>query len=171
MPYDIKAPHINTKLTPRKIISEDFQSVGDIPIMGGWGYSLDDAVIIDKNDPTVEKDMPFDGVDLEYVFVEKRIYEELIISRANGDTCAGIKWNLLKQQTQLHNGKKYDVLEFEVTGFPEKHWLELKNEWNGSNGYGSPEFDAEAHAHKADTLRFRYVTQYYFDITSFVDLA
>ena len=49
------------ELTPRKIISEDFPSVGDMPIMGGWGYSIDDAVIINKNDPTVEKGMPFDG--------------------------------------------------------------------------------------------------------------
>lgn len=167
MPNTIEAPHLYTELTPRKIISEDFPSVGDMPIMGGWGYSIEDAVIIDKNDPTVEKGMPFDGVGLEYVFVEKRIYEELIIFREQDDRCAGIKWNLLKQETQLNNGKRYDVLEFEVTGFLEKHWLELKDEWEGLNGFASPDFDIEAHTQKSDSLMFRYVTQYYFDITSF----
>jgi len=66
-----------TKESPRQIIFEDFKI--NLPIKGGWGYDFDSACIIDKNDPSVIKGVPFDGVAIEYVFVEKRIYEEMII--------------------------------------------------------------------------------------------
>lgn len=65
--------------SPRQIILEDFQI--DLPISGGWGYDIQSACVIDKYDPTVNKEMPFDGISIEYIFVEKRIYEEMIIFR------------------------------------------------------------------------------------------
>ena len=40
-----------TKESPRQILFEDYKL--DLPIKGGWGYSLDDACIIDKNDVAV----------------------------------------------------------------------------------------------------------------------
>ena len=81
MPIEIQRPRISPNESPREILAADFRSMGEIPIRGGWGYTIDDPVIIDKNDPIVLRGMPFDGVGLEYVFVEKRIYEELIIFR------------------------------------------------------------------------------------------
>ena len=66
-----------TKESPRQIILEDFKI--DLPISGYWGYNLESACVIDKNDPAVSKGMPFDGIGIEYIFVEKRIYEEMII--------------------------------------------------------------------------------------------
>ena len=57
--------------TPREIIESDFKSIGSIPIKGGWGYTKDDAVIIDKDDHSVPKDMPFNGIGIEKIFVEK----------------------------------------------------------------------------------------------------
>jgi hypothetical protein len=92
---DIKPPRIKSKESPREILAADFKSLGEIPIRGGWGYTFDDAVIIDKNDPVVPKGIPFDGVELEYIFVEKRIYEELIIFRPKNEGYSGIGWNLL----------------------------------------------------------------------------
>ena len=71
-----------TKESPRQIIFEDYKI--DLPISGGWGYNFETACVIDKNDPTVIKGLPFDGTSVEYVFVEKRIYEEMIIFNQNG---------------------------------------------------------------------------------------
>jgi hypothetical protein len=42
-----------TRESPRQIIFEDFKI--DLPISGGWGYSIETACIIDKNDSTVIK--------------------------------------------------------------------------------------------------------------------
>ena len=134
---------------------------------GGWGYSPDDAVIIDKNDPVVPKGKPFHGVGLEYVFVEKRIYEELIIFRPKNDRYSGIMWSSLNQKLTSYNDRSYDVLTFEVTALADKDWEELKAEWEGPHGHGSPGFDIGAHIKKRDARTIRYITEYYFDITSF----
>lgn len=167
MPIDIQPPHISSKESPREILSTDFISLGgDLPIKGGWGYTLDDAVIIDKNDSVVPKG-PFNGIGYEYVFVEKRIYEELIIFRPKNERYSGIKWNLLQQKLIKHNDRRYDVLTFEVTALPDKDWEELKTEWDGLNRDNFPEFDVDAHRKKKEFLTIHYVTEYWFDITSF----
>jgi hypothetical protein len=49
------------------------------PTLTPWGYSMEDAVIIDKNDPIVSKVLPFNGITIEHIFAEKRIYCELIV--------------------------------------------------------------------------------------------
>ena len=168
MAFEIQAPRIQSVESPREILAADFKSLGgELPIRGGWGYSLEDAVVIDKNDPVVPSGMPFDGVEIEYVFVEKRIYEELIIFRPPEERFAGIKWNLLKQRLTHRNGRSYDVLSCEVTAFPVRDWEELKAEWHGQSGYGSPGFDIDAHFSKRDAKAIRYITGYCFDTTSF----
>jgi len=54
MTTKIQAPRIDSVETPRQIIFEDFKSIkGELPIKGGWGYTQDEAIIIDKNDPIV----------------------------------------------------------------------------------------------------------------------
>ena len=167
MPIDIQTPQISSEESPREILSADFKSLGGaLPIKGGWGYTLEDAVVIDKNDSVASK-VPFNGIGYEYIFVEKRIYEELIIFRPEDERHSGIKWNLLKQKLVKHNDRRYDVLTFEVTALPDKDWEELKTEWKGINRDNSPEFDVDAHMKKKNTLTIRYVTDYWFDITSF----
>ena len=59
------------------------------------------------------------------------------------------------------------MLTFEITALPERVWEELKAEWEGPKGYGSSGFDADEHIMKRDSQKLRYVTEYYFDITSF----
>ena len=167
MPIDIQPPRIRSEESPRDILSADFRSMGVIPIRGGWGYTIEDSVIIDKNDPIAPKGIPFDGVGLEYIFVEKRIYEELIIFQPEDDRYSGVEWKLLKQELRSFSGRSYDVLTFEVTALPDSVWEELKAEWEGPKGYGSSGFDADEHMMKRDSRTIRYVTEYYFDITSF----
>ena len=168
MPHEIHAPKIESAESPREILAADFNSLGgELPIRGGWGYSLEDAVVIDKNDPVVPSGMPFDGVEIEYAFVESRIYEELIIFRPKEERFAGIKWKLLKQSLTHRNGRSYDVLSCEVTAFPVRDWEGLKAEWHGPNGSCSPDFDVDAHLERAEARKVRYVTEYWFEISSF----
>lgn len=169
MAIEINAPRLRTSESPRDILAADFKSLGELPIRGGWGYVVDDAVIIDKNDPVVPYGSPFDGVGLEYLFVEKRIYEELIVFRPVDDRYSGICWNLLKQELTTYGNRSLDVLTFEVTALPEKDWEALKEEWESPSGNGSPGFDTDAHLQKRDSRTIRYVTQYFFDITSFLE--
>lgn len=138
-----------------------------MPIRGGWGYTKADACIIDKNDPLVPVGMPFDGVGLEYVFVEKRIYEEMIIFRPVGEKFSGIQWKLLEQNLVHDEGRQFDRLVFEIIAFWDPDWTELKAEYEGINGYGTPEFDVQAHEQKSQEKMIRFTREFWFDITSF----
>jgi hypothetical protein len=168
MAYDVTICQINSIETPREILATDFPSLGgELPIHGGWGYSREDAVIIDKDDPVVPRDAPFDGVGLEYFFVEKRIYEELIVFQPTDKRYSGIEWKPIEQRLMDTDGRWYDILTFEITALPDKDWNELKAEWEGPSGFNSNGFDIEAHLKKKDDRRIRYIGEYWFDITSF----
>ena len=155
--------------TPRDILSADFKSLsGRLPISGGWGYTQADACIIDKNDPLVDPLRPFDLVGFEYIFVEKRIYEEMIIFRPDGEQFSGIEWNLLEQESLDDGGRRFDRLNFEITAFLDSDWQELKSDFEGPQGYGHPDFDLEGHGKKRSEKMLRFTREFWFDVTTFV---
>jgi hypothetical protein len=149
----------------RQILIEDFKSLnGYVPIKGGWGYTMDDAIIIDKNDEIVDKEMPFDGVGLEYVIVGKRIYEELIIFREKGKKYEHISWDLVSQKLLKEDGRTFDLLRFKVVCFKEGS-MNLLNEDLVKTLHD--DYTIEQHNLYKDSLEYYYYTDYYFDITSF----
>ena len=153
-----------TKESPRQIIFEDFKI--DLPIKGGWGYDFETACIIDKNDPTLNTAMPFNGIDIEYVFVEKRIYEEMIIFRKNNEKYSGIRWNLEIQETLFNKDKPYDKLIFNIVGFEDGVWNELTSRFEEINQSGNLALMTELDAYR-ESKALRLVREFYFDITSF----
>ena len=168
MTTKIDKPIIRSQEAPRQIIFEDYKLLnGELPISGGWGYDKNDAVIIDKNDPVVPKGVPFNGVGIEYIFVEKRIYEELIIFRVLGEPYAEIRWDQIEQHLESHDGRHYDVLSYEVTAFSEPDWNELKDEWESNNYFKDSLEGFQAHQEKRESQMISYKTEYWFDITSF----
>lgn len=153
---------IRSNESPRDILATDFQLT--LPISGGWGYSQADACIIDNiNDPA------FNAVAVEYNFVEKRIYEEMIIFRPKAEQFAGIEWKLQEQELLRKGGKSFDKLRFNITAYPVKDWEELRAAWEGPQGYGHPDFDIEAHEKKDQEKIMRFTREFWFDITSFMD--
>ncbi|MBK6630056.1 MAG: hypothetical protein IPG33_02895 [Betaproteobacteria bacterium] len=164
---DVIAPISSTE-SPREILAADFKSLqGGLPISGGWGYSRDDACIINKNDPLVNPKKPFNGVAIEYVFVEKRIYEEMITFRSDGEKFSGISWKLQEQSTLHEEGKVFDRLVYEITAFSDSDWEELKAEFEGPQGYSHCDFDIKAHEEKRQQKMLRLTREFWFDITSF----
>ena len=154
--------------SPREILAADYGNMGGIlPIKGGWGYTKEDACIIDKNDPVADKNMPFNGVAIEYSFIERRIWEEMIVFRRKDERFAGIKWILLNQELVHGNGRFYDMLEFEITALPRQVWEALKSEWEGPNGYGSDGFDEDEHEIRRARSQVTITREFWFDITSF----
>jgi hypothetical protein len=153
-----------TKESPRQIIFEDFKI--DLPIKGYWGYDIESACIIDKNDSTVSQEMPFNGVAIEYVFVEKRIYEEMVIFRGDDEKYSGIRWDLDKQELLFVNDKPYDRLVFNVVGFTDAVWDELTSRFEAIQKSGKLELISELDAYR-ESKALRLVREFYFDITSF----
>jgi hypothetical protein len=153
-----------TKESPRQIIFEDFKI--DLPIKGYWGYDIESACIIDRNDSTISQEMPFNGVAVEYVFVEKRIYEEMVIFRGDDEKYSGIRWDLDKQELLFVNDKPYDKLVFNVVGFTDTVWDELTSRFEAIQKSGKLELINELDAYK-ESEALRLVREFYFDITSF----
>lgn len=161
---------LRTKESPREILAADFKSLrGGLPIQGGWGYSKEDACVIQKDDPLVDSSLPFDGIGIEYVFVEKRIYEEMIIFQPEGGKYSGIRWNLQKQALVNDGDRSYDHLVFEVTAFRDADWDALKAEFEGPHGFGTPGFDEAAHENKRREKMIRLTRDFWFDVTSFTN--
>ncbi|MBT8594380.1 hypothetical protein G6672_02670 [Polynucleobacter paneuropaeus] len=153
-----------TKEPPRQIILEDFKI--DLPISGYWGYNLESACVIDKNDPAVSKGMPFDGIGIEYIFVEKRIYEEMIIFRDDHEKYAGIRWDRQAQELLVEGDKTYDKLTFNIIGFSDQVWNELTSRFEAIQKSGKVELMAELDAYR-ESKAYRLTREFYFDITSF----
>ena len=143
----------------------------DLPISGGWGYSMDDCVIINKADPIVEQGLPFDGVQIEYTFVEKRIYAELIVFRPSEDRFTGIHWECSSQLLKEINDRKFDVLNFRVSAFTDRDWEFLKADWEENDAYVDNEEGRERHLQERLLRTCFYDTEYWFDITSFFGQA
>jgi hypothetical protein len=158
-----------TKSSPRLFFAEMFKSLdGELPIRGGWGYSKSDACIIDRFDPTVDPNALFDGVGIEQVFVERRIYAEMIVCRPEGEKFAGIEWSQLTQEQLDEGSRQFHKLTVEIRSFPEKEWEDLKAEYDGPTGSASPGFNHEAHEKKRQKKTVFVTREFWFDISSFV---
>ena len=153
-----------TKESPRQIIFEDFKI--DLPIKGGWGYDFETACIIDKSDPTVSQIMSFNGVDIEYIFVEKRIYEEMIIFRGDDEKYAGIRWDLEKQELFFNQEKPYDKLIFNIVGFTDQVWDDLTSRFEEIQKNGKVELMSELDTYR-QSKALKLTREFYFDISSF----
>ena len=152
-----------TDLSPREAM--DQYPGPDLPIRGGWGYDQEDACIIDKNDPIIDPDspMPFYGVGYEKIFVERRIYMELITYRKEDERYSGIEWNMLGQNLTHIEDKPHDVLKYQVTGFKDADWKSLKEEWETSG----PDFNRVQHLRKREELKQNFEMEFWFEISSF----
>lgn len=159
--------NLRTRETPREIIKADFPSVGKLPISGGWGYDQPSACIINKDEPRVSSAEAFDGVAIEHVFAEKRLYEELIVFRPSGKKYSNIEKRLSRQSLHRVDSRMYDVLVFDVTAFREQDLDFLRATFEGPNGISNPDFDRAGHAKLHQSLMREGSRQYWFDITSF----
>ena len=149
-----------TKETPLQILSEDYP-LHQWPISGGWGYTKDDAVVI-------ELDNSNDGVAFEYKFMQYRSFEEGIVFMPKGQRLAGFNFET-KMQCLLSgkDGRHYDRIVMEVTVFREEDFDFLKNDWESHNGYEDDLEGKMEHLLLAESKRIRYEIEGYFDITRF----
>ena len=103
----------NNTLIPLKVniparieMAEWLEDYAPLPISGGWGYSADDAVIIETDDTGI-------AIPLEYDFLEHRTMIELALNYE--PRCDIIAYRPLKQSVHIISDKHYDRIEGEVT--------------------------------------------------------
>lgn len=91
-----------------------------LPVRGGWGYTRDDACIIDGTPAYKPGEPPFDGVGTEYAFFARRLVLELDLCSSGGPRHVEVNWRLIRQNTEVAEGRRYDRLSFRVSAIPER---------------------------------------------------
>ena len=158
-------PEIDSDKPPRETLAADIPWLEPLPIRGGWGYTREDACIIDKNDPLVDPAQPFDGIAIERAFVEARIHEEMVILPPEGERFEEIQWQLLEQRLVTHDWRRFDMLRYEITAFREKDWKAVMAELGKAAGNGQG-FDNEAYEKALRERTVRFTREFWFDIES-----
>ena len=153
---------------PREILRQHFpRTANQCCFKGGWGYDAGDAVEVLESDPEINPDEKFDGVSLEYAFIDKRIREELIFSRPEGERFEQISHQVLGQELHQIEGVPHDFIEVEVTAYPEKEWNELKADWEAHDGYKDDPEGREANLKRKEACKITYRTEFWFNIENF----
>lgn len=154
-------PPIVREKTPREAWKINGQ---DLPIRGGWGYCLEDACIVDRNDPVVDPTEEFDSIAVEYEFIENRIMDEIY---AGDQGYARTDWELVSQHL-IHVGERsYDRLVFKIATYRSEDWNEIEEYWEANHGAESPDFNLLEYLEKRQKKLICYEREFWFDITSF----
>ncbi len=153
---------------PREILQQHFpRTANQCNFSGGWGYDADHATIVKEFDPEINPDDKFDGVSLEYAFIDKRIREELIFSRPEGERFEEFDSCTIEQRLMDINGVPHDYILVEVTAYPEKEWNELKADWESHDFYKDDPEGREANLARKEACKITYQAEYYFNISDF----
>ena len=153
---------------PREILQQHFpRTANQCNFSGGWGYDAEHAVIVKEFDPEINPDEKFDGVSLEYAFIDKRIREELIFSHPKGERFEEFDSCTIEQRLMDINGVPHDYILVEITAYPEKEWNELKADWESHDFYKDDPEGREANLARKEACKITYQAEYYFNISDF----
>jgi len=149
---------IQTDLVLKEVLKADFKA--DLPIEGGWGYSQMSPIKFLKQENS------YLFVPMEYQIVQFLLYEELIIFRKERDRHSGIEKNLIRQRMVKENGRRFDVLEFEIICWHDFYWNALKTEWEEAHNQPDAKEDILAmNERKKNESLLRFERVFFFDIT------
>lgn len=167
VPLPRPVPKTTAEEPARDVLTRAFNLAPEaLPIAGGWGYERKDACVIVGSQLSTADPLQGSAVTVERLFVEKRIYWDLIVTHDDGASLAGIRWNLLSQEHVVHDGRRLDRLVVEITCMPEADWERLKLEWEGPRGFGHPDFDLARHEAERAAFMLRFEQEFWFDVTS-----
>lgn len=154
---------------PREILRRHFPRTADqCNFSGGWGYDAEHATVVKEFDPEINPDEKFDGVSLEYAFVDKRIREELIFSRRPGERFEGLAYQVVGQRCLAIRGVAHDHLRIEVEAYPEAVWNELKADYEAHDGYRDDPEGLKRNLARKAAARIAYFAEFWFDISDFM---
>ncbi|SDE56381.1 hypothetical protein [Desulfuromonas thiophila] len=145
--------------SPRETWNNKFIPEPDLPIRGGWGYTREDACIIDKNDAIVDSSEEFDGIGVEYDFVENRNQSEITESDY---WFRDHQYQLISQRLLGIDDQYYDHLIFEITIIGPAKSIEDEKQIKSLNEENQTVIQVDS---RENPIYYR--REFWFDITSF----
>ena len=148
----------------------------DFPVTGGWGYTQEDACIFEFGKdyhPDLEPKsrrslMESDIISLEHLFVERRVYAEILLYPLPGLPKLGYgglvhKWRR-QALVEAEDGRVFDKIEYHVGGYTEEEYGLLQEEFEKCNN--SEDKEAMARFNKLSAEKeIVYDTVCWFDIS------
>jgi len=151
----------------RETLSEHFiEEFEELPIVGGWGYTKENAVKFVKSE--FIKIHKSDFIPLAYKICEHIIYEELIFSRNENDQYKEIAIYQKKQSILSEKDKKFDVLKFEIECWHDQHLGFLDFEFFINTDHNGKIIDKSIDAEiikRKNESKITYQRDLWFDIT------
>lgn len=152
-------------MTPLREFLRDYKRI-DAPISGGWGTAQSDAIIIDANDVSVTKGIPFDGAGIERALVKELVHFDLISSRKPEDQLGCIEWQFLEQEL-LHDGERViERLRYQVSGYHYQTLTRLLGRMQDPNDLPN-ESEQAALLAEMEAAKWSGARNFWFDITSY----
>ena len=137
----------------------------NLPFNGGWGYIMEDAIVIDLEDSS-------SVVKLEYKIVDLLLRLELFYLRQIGDRFYDIQGKMNLQSLLSENGKIYDKLLFEHVCLYQTDYDDLSNDYEQYES-NPADYDYDfllEHNKKRISLMYHVKSEFFFDISKIKNL-
>jgi hypothetical protein len=138
----IKFPPISAKDPIKEVIKRAFDT--ELPLSGGWGYSHEEATIIEASDISL--------LQTEHVIASMRAYLEMNLTQESENRYGNINLKELSRERVEIDGKNYDKVDYEVSAMLEATYNQFIQEYK--EGYGKEGFNMSLHfqRRKEETL-------------------
>ena len=124
----------------------------DMDICGGWGYGLDDALVIG------DIDLPI--AQVEHTLVSIRSHIEMSMTQEPSSRYGGINPKELSRESINHDSKRYEKVRYQISAMLESDYNRFINEYK--DGYGKDSFDMAKHfKHREEATIKRDVDIYF----------
>lgn len=155
MPISVQPPKLHTLDSPRSVFLRLYPGTPPLPVLGGWGYQIEDAVEIEQE---LLPDLDLKAIQTK--FIELRVVEELVLSRPETQRFSGIRRKVQSRERVNRVGRFYDVVKVEVKAIPEAQFaaLQVKLHRIGEEQYRA----------LLEEQSIRYVATYWFNVSKCV---
>ena len=130
----------------------------DLPIAGGWGYSLENASII----KSLPKSMTLPQI--EHMITSIRAHLEMNITQEVKNRYAGINANEKSREEVKVENTLFDKVTYNITAIKEDLYNKFIKEYK--EGYGKEEFDLNNHFNRRREATVSRNIVHYFEVTS-----
>lgn len=136
----------------KEVIKTAFDA--DLAISGGWGYSQEEATVIET--------LTVPLVQLEHMLASMRAYIEMNMTLPPEERYGSINLNEVQREQIKEGDLVYDKVTYEITAMKEEHYTAFINEYK--EGLGKEDFDITEHFNQRKKATISRNEVYWFEV-------
>jgi predicted small secreted protein len=140
----------------KEVIKSSFDK--DLDISGAWGYSQDEAIVIEKKQASLKQ--------FEHMLIMMRSYIEMNMTIAKEDRYAGINATELARQTVKDDSLTFDKVTYKISAIKELEYNEFIKEYKENSEKDG--FDLGEHFKRRENATLNREVICWFDVTKMI---